>query len=735
MKKTIFALSVLGSVMIFSQEKSSPQIKEKQIEGVVINKTKKAVEQKADRTIFDFSEQPHLNNGTLMEGVKKLPGLIVSDVAGMMYQGKQLDVFMDGRPLGIGGNQLTAFLEGMPANSVEKVEVITQPGAEFPATSGGAIINIITNKNAKKYLSATYTGRYAFSDYDKFRSRVNNSILLNAKNKYFGWQLNVGQNYRENYQQSEIDDITGTFSDRNQRGYFVKTALTFDVGNDRLLANYDWNYNNNDAKTTSFGFQGAEISTIPTLIDYTTNDLGKTLNTRHEASLTYQKKFEDSSKKLDFQLSFNQYLSEYNQYGSKYFQNLVQTSSFDTNSKQNTLQFKVDYSQPIKILEDGKISMGGLYENVNFDTQSHSVTNLDYQRQTTGIYTEAQTKFKKFDFIVGARAENYDIGGKVLDYDTNLLTKELTQFNKFKVFPNASIQYNFMKQIYLALNYNKKIQLPSISSLNPNNTNYQNANIGFGGNPFLQPTIYNNFEVKISAFDYAFIGYNVSFAENQSVQIADKNYFFPNQPVVNGREAYGVRNGFVNISSMKIHNFNVGMPIPFMIFNTSIKEMMKFNFNPDKINFMYVYAGYQVHELPDVKNNGFWIFNIMTQVILPKEIKLIANYSTMTKGNWYYYSMEKPWMNSIDLTASKKFMNERLTVSVFANDIFRMNRNAVTSLYNNSNIFLGNRFDGQNFGVSINYKIPTKNKLAKEDPNILNTTKKEDNGDVLQQGQ
>ena len=79
-----------------------------------------------------------------MVKVLKIARTYRSDVAGMMYQGKQLDVYMDGRPLNIGGgNQLQAFLEGMPANSVERVEIVTQPGSEFPATSGGAIINII----------------------------------------------------------------------------------------------------------------------------------------------------------------------------------------------------------------------------------------------------------------------------------------------------------------------------------------------------------------------------------------------------------------------------------------------------------------------------------------------------------------------------------------------------------------------------------------------------------------
>ena len=171
-KNYIIAIGfLLTTTFVFSQNTKNETLKEKQIDGVTLTKTKKAVEQKADRTIFDFSEQAHLNTGNVSEGLKKLPGLIVSDVAGMMYQGKQLDVYMDGRPLNIGGNQLQAFLEGMPANSVERVEIVTQPGSEFPATSGGAIINIITNKNAQKYLSATYTGRYAFTNYPKFRNR------------------------------------------------------------------------------------------------------------------------------------------------------------------------------------------------------------------------------------------------------------------------------------------------------------------------------------------------------------------------------------------------------------------------------------------------------------------------------------------------------------------------------------------------------------------------------------
>jgi hypothetical protein len=146
-KKIFYSLFLLtGILTINAQEKLEKAV---ELNEVAIIKTKKVIEQKADRTIFDFASQPSLNSGSVMEGIRKLPGLIASDVAGMMYQGKQLDVFMDGRPLNITTNELNSFLEGMPANAIEKIEIITQPGAEFPATSGGAIMNIITNVNAK----------------------------------------------------------------------------------------------------------------------------------------------------------------------------------------------------------------------------------------------------------------------------------------------------------------------------------------------------------------------------------------------------------------------------------------------------------------------------------------------------------------------------------------------------------------------------------------------------------
>lgn len=729
-KNIIFAISLtLISTFSFAQEsKNTGNAKENQIEAVTITKTKKAVEQKADRTIFDFSEQPSLNSGSTMDGIKKLPGMVVTDIAGMMYQGKPLQVYMDGRPLNISTTDLSAFLEGMPGSAIERVEVVTQPGAEFPATSGGAIINIITSKSAKSYLTATYSGGYRFSDYDKFRNRFNNSIVLNSRNKFFGWQFSAGQTYAETFSRNIMDDLSNGFADKYGRGYFAKGAMTFDIGGDRLLLNYDYNTSNNDTYNTSDGtslFETPIGSGNFVVANYLNTGKSKTKSDRNEVTATYQKRFADKSQKLDIKLNYSNYVSKFDQIGNNTVYlpgtNRQYNADFDNQSDQNFYNLRVDYSQPIKLLDEGKISFGGLYEKVDFKTNYLGQKNLDYQRQTAATYAELTTKVDKFSFIAGLRAEDYDISGQSLNIRKNIW-ENLTPFKKFELFPNASIQYDFARSLYFNLNYNRKINLPSTGQLNPNNTTFQNPNVNITGNPNIQPTIYNNFEAKLSAFDYAFVSYSVSRVQDQVMMYVE-------------RDGYNISQTNVNIHNLTQHSFNVGLPVPFMIFNKPFSEIMKFNFNPDKINFIYLYAGYQFQDISEiVDKKGMWFFNVSGQFLLPQGIKFTPNFSYSTKGNYYFFQSTKPIMNRLDLNLSKKFNKDRVTVSLFANDVFNSSKMNFKTVNTASPIYLANKWDSRNFGFSINYKIPTKNKLAKVDQNLLNTeAPKEDNGGMMNQ--
>ncbi len=691
-KKIIYISILIFQFSIAQQETSKDSLKTTELNEVVLVKKKKAIEQKADRTIFDFSEQSHLNSGSVMEGLKKLPGLIVSDVAGMMYQGKQLEVFMDTRPLNIFSNELTSYLESMPANSIEKVEIITQPGAEFPATSGGAIINIVTSKNAKKYLSATYSNGYSFTKYDASRHRFNNSLLLNAKNKWFGWQVQLGQNFNQGYQRTNFQNATTVLSnnttDRENRFYFLKSGLKFDLKKDRLLVNYDYTTSNNNALIDADGF------------GFTSSDRSKNKLFRNDVAFNYQKRFDDVTKKLDFRLTINSVKNNFD-LTNRFSGNSV----LDNGYNQLFSQFKTDYSQEFSFLEKTKFSGGVLADQLEFEAQNLDVINLDYHRTTLAAYSEFQSTYQKFDFILGGRLESYTIDG-------NTDSEALIPFRQTRFFPNASIQYNIIPQVFVNANYNKKISLPNTAALNPNNTNYQNPNVTFFGNPNLEPTIFDNYEVKISAFEYFFVGYSRSDANNQVmnriITVAD-----------------GAASISENIPQITIHNFNFGLPVPYMLFTKGLKETLKFDFNPDEINFLYLYVGHQKHILPDVNAKGLWFFNAMSQIVLPSKIKFTANYNTSsTGGNYYYFENRVPFGQQFDVTFSKKFLNNNLSVSLYCNDVFNTNEQGFNAL--GTNLIYSSKNDTRRVGITLNYKIPTKNKLAKEEGPLLNNEKKED---------
>lgn len=693
MKYFLTLTVVLFSQLIIAQsETSKDTIKTAELKEVVVGSKKKSIDQRADRTIFDFSEQSHLNSGSLMEGLKKLPGLIVSDVAGMMYQGKQLEVFMDARPLNIFSNELTSYLESLPANSIEKVEIITQPGAEFPATSGGAIINIITSKNAKKYLSATYSNGYSYTKYDQSRHRINNSLLLNSKNKWFGWQIQAGQNYNEGYQRTNFQNenvvLSKNVSDRINRFYFFKTGLKFDFKKDRLLVNYDFSTSNNNALVDASG------------VGFQTSDKSNNELDRNDVAINYQKRFTDKSKKLDFRFNANSVKNDF-----ELMNRTSGNSVLDNGFNQLFYQFKTDYSQDLSILDKTKFSSGLLADKLEFETQNLGITNLDYQRTTLSAFSEFQTTYKKFDFILGGRLESYSITG-------NTDSAKLIPFKQTRFFPNATLQYNIIPQVFVNANYNKKISLPNTSALNPNNTSYQNPNLSIFGNPNLEPTIFDYYEVKISAFEYFFVSYSRSDANNQVM----------NRIIADGSGAASISE---NIPQITIHNFNFGLPIPYMLFTKGLKETLKFDFNPDEINFLYLYVGHQKHILPDVQSKGLWFFNAMSQIVLPSKIKFTANYNTSsTGGNYYYFENRVPFSHQFDVTFAKKFLDNNLSVSLYCNDIFNTNEQGFNAL--GTNLIYESKNDSRRIGLSLNYKIPTKNKLAKEEGIILNNDKKDD---------
>lgn len=110
----------------------------------------------------------------------------------------------------------------------------------------------------------------------------------------------------------------------------------------------------------------------------------------------------------------------------------------------------------------------------------------------------------------------------------------------------------------------------------------------------------------------------------------------------------------------------------------------------------------------------------MSQILLPGKVKFTTNYNTSNRGgNYYYYVAKSPFSQQLDITFSKKFLSDNLSVSLYANDILNTNKQYLNMA--GTNLMYSSKYDTRRVGFSLNYKIPTKNKPEREN-DLLNSS-------------
>ena len=129
MKSLFFTLTLLAGNFIFAQEtpKDSTATKSKnnELEEVTIyGNNKKFLKVESDKTTVGIKENPMLSTGNAYDAVKKLPGVIASPTGGLTLNGKGVTIFIDGSPSTLSGTDLENYLSTLPANAIEKVELI-----------------------------------------------------------------------------------------------------------------------------------------------------------------------------------------------------------------------------------------------------------------------------------------------------------------------------------------------------------------------------------------------------------------------------------------------------------------------------------------------------------------------------------------------------------------------------------------------------------------------------------
>lgn len=641
-----------------------------QLSEVSVVAERSTVEIKLDKKVYNVGKDMVVKGGTAGDVLNNVPSVTVDTDGTVALRGNSsVRILIDGRPSGIVGINIENFLRTLPADAIEKVEVITSPSARYDAEGGGGIINIVLRKGKTNGLNGSLM--LMAGDPETYGANAN----INFKNEKFNLFSNIGYNDRttlgnfiNNSRYLNDDNTTERFAQerrnntRNNRGHNVNFGVEYFITENASIINginfrKDDSFNNENVDF--FYFDQNNISTFDrNRFNATTGD---------EISVEYNLNFTQKFKKDDHKLTIDIAVSDNNEndYSTITDQVINNPSSlFIENTanlqKQQRNLIQSDYVLPIG--ENSRFEAGyrGSFLNSTTDfsvTPNTAYTNfLEYNEYINALYSQFGSKINKFSYFFGLRFEDNNI-------DVNSITTNNFNNKKYNnLFPSATLNYEFSEKTSVSINYSKRVNRPRGRFLSPFSTYSSNINI-FQGNPDLNPSFTDNIELSLlqrwdkltltSAIYTNQTENSFQFIRKESGDFVDGIPVIVSTPINLTNES---RYGF---------EFNANYtPYKWWRINGSFNFFLTQN----RGDYTYTnYLGENITQNFDVDASSYFT-RISSKITLPKGIDFQTNYfysGPQNNAQGKYYSM-----SSLDLAFSKDILKEKATVNLNVSDLF-----------------------------------------------------------------
>ena len=468
-----------------------------QLNEIEVIAEKSTVEIKLDKRVYNVGKDMMVKGGTVSDVLDNVPSVTVDAEGTVALRGNEnVKILIDGRPSGLAGINIADALKLLPADAVEKVEVITNPSARYDAEGGGGIINIVLRKGKANGVNGSIMVNAG--DPETYGTSIN----LNKKSDNFNLFSNFGYNYRSNPGNSMVD--AEYFNSDGTTKNFINERRTNDRLNEGFNANFgiDLNVSKSLTWTNALTFRENRGKNPDNVFFYNFDSGFNPTSTRNrfndqrsdEFSIEYASNFVKKFKKEDHKLTVDIAVSQNreNELATITDQILGNPSSLDTEETSNTQKqqrnlIQADYVLPIG--KNGRFEAGyrGSFLNnltdftVTPDDSNFSNT-LEYIENVNALYMQYGSKIDKFSYFFGLRFENSNI-------EVNSLTENDYNTKKYNnLFPSATFNYEFSESSSVSLSYSKRINRPRGRFLNPVSSLSSNINI-FQGNPDLDPSM------------------------------------------------------------------------------------------------------------------------------------------------------------------------------------------------------------------------------------------------------
>lgn len=668
----------------------------KSIAGVTIKANKPLLKRKIDRLEFNIDKTP-LQNLNAWDILKSTPNILVKNEELSVRGNSQIIVTINDKKTLMTQEQLKQLLENTDGNNVSSVEVITNPPAKYEA-QGSAIINIKMKQNVLSGYKGRISTRYTQATYAK--GLIGTSQSYNTDK----WQLTGNYNFvsgdyvRKNFDVVIFDkDKTRWESDMVRKTH----------AHEQHVYNFSGQYNLDSLSTVQFGFDGYNAPNnnghynVPTNIYntennqlqsyYLTSNKKKQYDNSFNSYLVYDKKFGNNNLTWTNNSSMKRFKENQDVETLLNFQGQPESKNrFANNSIQDislyATQLDYRFSNDKFTLESGlKYSFVKNKNDLNFFDgtsgtliQDLTKSNLfNYKENIFAGYISSEYKWKKWEMKAGLRSETTLIK---TNSDNPVVENKTTRTG---LFPTFYLMYNLKEDQQLGFSYGKRIDRPNYDFLNPSKS-YYNLYSYFQGDANLKSTIIHNLSLTYTVKDWNFEAY-YSYIKDPSMEISIQN-----------PQTFETVYNYTNID----HGQNLGANFSK---NFSIKPYWKLN--------LFAMGEYQENYFMGTdkilyKNDVFFYnANISTQITLDKAKTWDLNVSYVYNSKTIQGSFDISSSQNTNIIINKKMFDKRLEAGLVFNDIFRTNKNTISTRYADQNQYFKDYRDTQYFMINLKYNF------------------------------
>ena len=493
----------------------------KQLNEVTVTGQRATMKLEVDRKSFDVGQLISNAGQAASDVLDNVPSIEVDNDGNVSLRGNSsVEIWINGKASGLTSDNRAQILQQLPAESIERIEVIDNPSAKFSAEGSAGIINIVLKKDRK---AGYYGSVQAGGD---TRGGANTSFNVNYNSRLIDSYINLGYRHRANTGHMESQQTSNTYnqtydSDSKQRGnnFFTRAGVTLHATtkDDFSLSGMLMHGGGNSHSYTPYIYTAVANG----LNNYQLDRINRSrtgMDMRY-GEFNYRHSFTDKHF-----IDFTADLSSWKMNGDNWYQDSTVVVGIDdvTYSYQYRPQYINNHRKELKleyenqVTKNFKIEAGyngnfsrentpqeSYMDNTSFDGTNASEDKLFfnrfiYKQDLHAFYTTLSYKFGALSLMGGLRGEYWRVNTESYtweqEHDASLREQPFKK-DYFQLFPSVFMSWQMTETQQLQLNYTRRLRRPWGGQLNSFRDTRDATTVSFG-NPYLTPEFSNSFSLN-----------------------------------------------------------------------------------------------------------------------------------------------------------------------------------------------------------------------------------------------